>query len=111
MDGSNCQRFAYGVLGLFGLKCPPFRSSDLWEDNTDTRTVPLPRPLDLLLFSANESAFGAHVGIWMSPDEVLHLCKEVGTPTVWPLGAFSSRARYQTLVGAKRVTSTVDPAV
>jgi hypothetical protein len=52
LDGSNCQRFAYGVLALFGLACPPLRSSDLWDDQAATTVVQDPEPLDLMLFKA-----------------------------------------------------------
>jgi len=93
---------AYGVLGLFGLVCPPLRSSELWR--RDVRVVvEQPRPLDLLLINAIEDSYGAHVGLWMAPGEVLHLSKEVGSPVVWPLEEFARRPRYATIVGFKRV--------
>jgi hypothetical protein len=57
LDGSNCQRFAYGVLTLFGLTCPPLRSSDLWDDRTATAVVRDPEPLDLML--CNSTAYPA----------------------------------------------------
>lgn len=112
LEGANCQRFAYGVLGLFGLSCPPLRSSDLWEDSAATVVVERPGPLDLVLFNATEDPFGAHLGVWMAPDEILHLCKEVGVPVVWPMAEFSRRARYATTVGFKRVLGRpVAPAI
>jgi hypothetical protein len=42
LKGANCQVFAYGVLGLFGLPCPPLRSSDLWEGSAATVVVERP---------------------------------------------------------------------
>jgi len=107
-DGSNCQRFAYGLLGLFGLGCPPLRSSDLWDDTAATIRAEEPRPLDLVLFNSGQRSYGAHVGVWMAPDEILHLCAEVGRPTVWPDLEFSKRDRYSTLIGYKRVIRTSD---
>lgn len=47
LEGSNCQRFAFGVLSLFDLNCPPLRSSNLWEENEFTTVVSEPEPLDL----------------------------------------------------------------
>lgn len=103
LDGSNCQRYAYGVLSLFGSLCPPLRSSDLWADHDATIAVGQPEPLDLVLFNGAEDPYGAHVGLWMAPDEVLHLSGEVGFPAVWPLAEFARRPRYATIVGFKRV--------
>lgn len=105
LEGSNCQSFAYGVLSLFGLTCPPLRSSELWNDIDVTAAAEDPRPLDLVLFNATDDPFGAHVGLWMAPDEILHLCGELGRPAVWPLAAFAARPRYATLIGFKRVTA------
>ena len=106
-EGANCQLFAYGVLGLFGLACPPLPSSKLWEDTEATVIAELPEPLDLVLFKTTENTRGAHLGVWMAPDEVFHLCKEIGAPIVWPMAEFSRRARYATTVGVKRVIRTV----
>ena len=35
-DGCNCQVFAYAVLKHFGVELPPFRSSNLCEDDRYT---------------------------------------------------------------------------
>ncbi|MFI0776924.1 hydrolase [Streptomyces sp. NPDC021212] len=107
-EGANCQLFVYAVLRHFGLEPPPLRSSDLWADTAATTRVATghaapARPLDLLLFNATDDAYGAHVGVWASPDRVLHLCAEAGSPAVWPLDAFADRPRYRTLIGVKRV--------
>ncbi|MET7360068.1 hydrolase [Streptomyces sp. NPDC005562] len=102
--GANCQLFAYGVLGHFGLVPPPLRSSELWDDTEATVRVPVPEPLDLLLFNGSADAYGAHVGVWAGDDAVLHLCAEVGRPAVWSLADFAGRTRYRVLLGAKRAT-------
>ncbi|MDQ3402447.1 MAG: NlpC/P60 family protein [Actinomycetota bacterium] len=101
-EGANCQRFAYAVLAHFGLHVAPTRSSELWAD-TATIRVSHPEPLDLLLFNKTADAWGAHVGVWIGDDQVLHLCSEVGKPAVWRMADFASRARYRELVGIKRV--------
>ncbi len=104
-DGANCQRYVYGILNLFGINCPNLRSSNLWEEAILTRIVDDPEPLDLIFFGARSNPYGAHIGLWMAPDEVLHLCREVGKPTVWSLAEFSLRPRYEVLIGYKRVTN------
>ena len=103
MDGSNCQRFGYGVLGLFHLRVPPLRSLELWAEQQACATVVRPQALDLVLYSPTGGAFGAHVGVWLGEDLVLHLCAEVGQPTLWGNGEFAMRTRYAHRVGFKRV--------
>jgi len=107
-EGANCQVFAYAVLRHFGLEPPALRSSELWADTATTVRVAVARPLDLLLFNATDDAYGAHLGVWAGPDQVLHLCAEAGRPAVWPPAAFADRPRYRTLVGVKRVMARRD---
>ena len=102
---ANCLVYAYAVLSHFGRGVPPFWSSELWADVSCTRIVDAPAPLDLLLFAAEPVAYAAHLGVYVGDGRVLHLCKEVGEPTVWPLAEFAARDRYQTLVGIKRVVT------
>ena len=102
LDGSNCQRFAYGVLGLFGQQVPPLRSSELLADQSAWLTIDDPLPLDLVLYSHGGEAFGAHVGVWFDNDSILHLCAEAGRPAVWSASDFVARARYAHVVGFKR---------
>ncbi|MFI7099079.1 cell wall hydrolase [Streptomyces sp. NPDC050161] len=112
--GANCQRYAYAVLHHFGLWVPPLRSAELWADVWATYRVDRPGPLDLLLFDGGPVAgrpegYGAHVGVQLGPDQVLHLCKEVGRPVVWCAADFAARTRYARLLGAKRVRERVRP--
>lgn len=105
--GANCQRYAYAVLRHFGLLVPPLRSAELWADEEATRRVRRPQPLDLVLFDGGPvegrpAGYGAHVGVHLGPDQVLHLCREVGRPVVWRYPDFAARARYARLLGAKR---------
>ena len=111
-DGANCQRYAYAVLALFDLAVPPLRSSDLWAEHTRARSVGPNElaPLDLVLFNADAESWGAHVGVFMAPDQVLHLCKEIGTPAIWTWGDFAERTRYATFIGAKRVVAQTSRA-
>ncbi|GAA3088444.1 hypothetical protein GCM10017562_68530 [Streptomyces roseofulvus] len=101
--GANCQVFAYEVLRHFGLTPPELRSSELWEDTASTVRVPVARPLDLLLYNATDDAYGAHVGVSVGGEGILHLCAEVGRPVVWRPEDFAARERYRVLLGAKRV--------
>ncbi|MFD7921041.1 cell wall hydrolase [Streptomyces sp. NPDC059740] len=106
--GANCQRYAYAVLAHHGRRVPPLRSAELWADASATVRAPRPAPLDLVLFDAGPvpgraEGYGAHVGVHLGPDAVLHLCREVGRPAVWRYGDFAARARYARFLGAKRV--------
>ncbi|MEY9850065.1 cell wall-associated NlpC family hydrolase [Streptacidiphilus sp. BW17] len=108
-DGANCQLYAYAVLAHFGLRVPPLRSRDLWSDRAATRVVPTARPLDLLLFGPTAAPYGAHVGVCLAPDRILHLSREVGRPAVWSLADFGARQRHRVLIGVKRVAGAVVP--
>jgi hypothetical protein len=105
LEGSNCQRFAYAVIALFDLKCPPLQSSNLWEEDELTTVVNEPEPLDLVLFNSSDEPFGAHIGLYMASDEIFHLSREVGKPAVWSFEEFAMRWRYSKIVGIKRVIS------
>jgi hypothetical protein len=102
-NGANCQLFAYAVLELFGLAPEAWRSSDLWADARRTRRVTVAQPLDLALFNATDEAWGAHIGVVVGQDRILHLCAEAGRPAVWTMGEFAARDRYRTLLGFKRM--------
>ena len=101
-DGANCQLFAYGVLALHGFQVADLRSDELWADSASTELVGTPRPLDLVLFGPDEQPYGAHVGLVVGDDAVLHLCKEVGRPVVWSWGEFAQRLAYRVVIGFKR---------
>ncbi|MFL4489823.1 cell wall hydrolase [Streptomyces sp. VTCC 41912] len=108
--GADCQRYAYAVLGHFGLRVPPPRSAELWADRAATRPAAPPGPLDPVLFDAGPvparpAGYGAHVGVHLGPDRVLHLCREAGRPVVWTCADFAVRPRYARLLGAKRVVA------
>jgi hypothetical protein len=101
--GANCQLFAYEVLKYFDLAPPALRSSELWADTEATVRVTTAHPLDLMLVNTTGDAWGAHVGVWVGDDQVLHLSAEIGHPTVWRMSEFAARPRYRTLIGFKRV--------
>lgn len=101
-DGANCQQFAYELLRHFGFGVPDVRSSELWADTEQTSPVEALEPFDLLLFSPDGRAWGAHVGVYLGEDRVVHLSKEAGLPEVRDLAWFRATPRYRVLLGAKR---------
>lgn len=101
--GANCQAFAYALLRHFGRPISDFRSSDLWNDTSETERVTDLAPLDLLLFNATADAYGAHVGVHLGEGRVIHLSQRVGKPAIWPLERFAHEPGYEVFIGAKRV--------
>ncbi|UGQ12904.1 cell wall hydrolase [Yinghuangia sp. ASG 101] len=106
--GANCQVYAYAVLAHVGLRVPPLRSSELWADREATESAAVPGLFDLVLFDGGrkpgrDEGYGAHVGVHVGPDRVLHLCREVGAPAVWSYRDFAERPYYSRLLGIKRV--------
>jgi hypothetical protein len=74
----------------------------LWEDEDYTFIVNRYAPLDLILFNCTRAAFGAHVGVFVGDNNVLHLARRVGSPAIWSLHAFAEIVSYRVLVGGKR---------
>jgi len=103
--GANCQRFAYALLAEAGLRIPPFRSSELWEDENYTWKPTMFEPLDLILFNRTADPWGAHVAVIIGNGRAIHLCKAEGVPRIWSIEEFLARDRYRVLVGVKRVRS------
>jgi cell wall-associated NlpC family hydrolase len=60
-----------------------------------------------MLFNKDENSYGAHVGVYVGANKVIHLSKEVGYPTVWDITEFSKRENYAHLVGIKRVLTGI----
>ena len=103
-QGANCQRFVYELLRHFGKPLPPFRSRELWEDRTYTLNVSGEwKPLDLFLWNNKPEAYGAHVGLYMGGNQVIHLSKRVGFPEIRETEYFSDLPAYRFFIGAKRV--------
>ena len=101
--GANCQQYAYTVLRHFGFVVPDFRSSDLWEDLLHTRTAPNPTPFDLVLVHNRPESYGAHVGVYVGHDLVLHLSRQIDAPAIETLSEIQSREQHRYLVGFKTV--------
>jgi hypothetical protein len=103
LDGhGNCQTFAYAALRHFGRTVPDLRSSELWADREFTFETEPFAPLDIVLFNSSPNAFGAHLGIYVGCERVLHLSKQAGIPAVWTLDEFARNPRYCVRIGAKR---------
>ena len=60
-------------------------------------------PLDLIFYNYSWDCYGAHIGVLVGDDSVLHLCAEVGYPIVWSEAEFGTRERYQIRLGARRI--------
>lgn len=103
-DSPNCQNFVYALLKHFGFEIFPFRSSNLWQDNSETSVVSDElRPLDLLLFNRTNNPWGAHIALYLGKDHAIHLSKKQSEPVIWPLARFPELAEYRTFIGAKRL--------
>ena len=113
--GANCQVYAYELLTHFGLppsQLPAFRSSDLWDDQRYTKKIkPDLSPtqqnelewLDLMLYNHIPDAFGAHVGVYIGKQRVLHLSQANGHPVIQAHTDLLSEDKYCYFIGAKRV--------
>jgi hypothetical protein len=101
--GANCQLWAYALLKHFGVEVPPFRSSELWEDQAFSDVVQEFAPLDLLLFNDTERSWGAHVAVYLGDGVVAHLSRQVGRPEICAVEEMLQNPKYQVLVGAKRI--------
>lgn len=103
-ESPNCQNFAYALLKHFGFEISPFRSSNLWEDRSETDVVLGElRPFDLLLFNRTQNPWGAHVALYLGESHAIHLSKKQSGPVIWPLAQFLELAEYRTFIGAKRL--------
>ena len=102
-EGANCQLYAYAVLAHFGLHVAPLRSSDLWDDARLRTVTDGEQPLDIVFYNRTREAFGAHIGVVVGADAVLHLCAEIGRPVVWPQRAFAQRPLHAVRLGARRL--------
>lgn len=100
--GANCQQYAYSLLRYHGFALPDFRSSDLWEDIEHTAVADRMEPFDLVLVHNTPHSWGAHVGLCVGEEDVLHLSKEIGAPAIETLGDMQQRDGYRYLIGFKR---------
>src|SRR6185369_7419076 len=88
-DGMNCQSYVYKILKYFSINIPNLRSSELWDDIIYTKKIIKPRFLDIVLFNKNKDSYGAHIGLYLVKNKILHLSKKVGYPTIWDLREFN----------------------
>ena|SRR5271166_291156 len=71
--GANCQRFVFELLRYFGYEIGPLRSSDLWKDQTYTRSIGRKRPLDILMFNRKNDPRGAHLALYLGNGRSIHV--------------------------------------
>lgn len=101
--GANCQLYAYELLRHYGKNIPPFRSSNLWEDTEYTQKVDTPKFLDLMLYNKTPDAYGAHIGLYVGNNQILHLSFDIGHPVIQQHNELISQEKYACFIGAKRV--------
>lgn len=100
--GANCQVFAYTLLRHNGKQVPDLRSMELWEDEEFSTVAENFEPLDILFFKKDKQPWGAHLGVYLGNEQVLHLSRKVGKPIIWKLNEFNQVPAYQVLIGGKR---------
>ncbi len=101
--GANCQQYAFALLRHHGFALPDFRSSDLWEDVEHTAVADRMEPFDLVMVHNNPHSWGAHVGLCVGEELVLHLSKQIGAPAIETLEDMQQRDEYRYLIGFKRL--------
>ena len=102
LNRANCQRYAYDFLDFYGRKVPDFRSSELWSDTLSTTKVDIFEPFDLLLFNQTPDSWGAHVGVFLGHNWILHLSRSNNLPKIETLSCLLKRPSYIHLIGGKR---------
>ncbi|MBB6220986.1 hypothetical protein [Rhizobium leguminosarum] len=99
--GANCQQYVYELLRHFGFIVPDFRSSELWEDTEYTVVSETMRRFDLVLVNSRPLAWGAHLGLCLGSELILHLSRRIGLPAIEPLAEMIRRDEYSYFIGAK----------
>ncbi len=61
------------------------------------------QPLDLVLWNNTPESYGAHVGIYVGDNQVLHLSRANSFPKVESLQAIATLPEYKVLLGGKRL--------
>ena len=111
LKGANCQLFVYELLRHKGFNIPfKYRSSELWGDRKYTKHVKALESFDIVFFNKSSNSYGSHLGIYFSPNKVIHLSKVVGYPTIWSMDEFKKYDNYKFFLGAKRLKRTWKPA-
>lgn len=101
--GANCQVFAYYLLRYYGKFVPELRSSELWTDQEYSEIITNNyQALDIAFFNKSAEPWGAHVGVFLNEQEILHLAKKEGKPVIWNIQQFLTLPLYQVMLGAKR---------
>ncbi|MDD3793732.1 MAG: cell wall hydrolase [Candidatus Gracilibacteria bacterium] len=101
--GANCQVFSYELLRFNNKKVPDLRSKELWEDNIYSKVIFNDfKPLDILFFNSKSEYYGAHLGVYIGNNKVLHISKDIGYPVIWEIKDFQNVEKYKFFLGAKR---------
>lgn len=100
---ANCQVYAYELLRYNNKSIPDYRSKELWEDTIYSTVVSWKyEPLDVLFFNKENNPYGAHLGVYIWDNKVLHNSKDIWKPAIFELDDFLRIEKYQFCIWAKR---------
>lgn len=101
--GANCQVYAYELLRFNNKNIPDYRSRELWEDTIYSNIVSWEyQPLDILFFNKELNPYGAHLGIYIWDNKVLHNSKDIWKSSIFELNNFKEIGKYKICIWAKR---------
>jgi len=101
--GANCQVYAYELLRYNNKNIPDYRSKELWEDTIYSNIVSWEYELlDVLFFNKENNPYGAHLGVYIWDNKVLHNSKDIWKPAIFELDDFLRKEKYQFCIWAKR---------
>lgn len=103
IDGANCQIFVYSILRFYKHEIPEFRSSELWDDELFTCKVNEYQDFDILLYNNKDTAWGAHLALFIGNNKIIHLSKAIGKPEIIDCQKLQEREKYRYFIGVKRL--------
>ena len=104
LSWANCQVYAYEILRYNTIFVPDFRSRELWDDSEYSRVIPSEfEPLDILFFNKTNDPWGAHLGVYIWNNKVLHNSKDIWFPTIFDIEDFKKIHSYSCFLWGKRL--------
>jgi hypothetical protein len=103
LSWANCQVYAYEILRYNGLLVPDLRSSELWTCPNCSRIISCDYELlDILFFNETNDSWGAHLGVYIWDNKILHNSKDIGNPEIIDIWDFTKIKKYSCLLWGKR---------
>ena len=104
LSWANCQVYAYEILRFNDLFVPDLRSSELWSDSKDSTTISDNYELlDILFSNENNDSWGAHLGLYIWENKVLHNSKDIWWPAIFDIWDFTKINKYSCFLWGKRL--------